>query len=133
LSNSVSRIPTFDQAGLMLSPDKSIFSDLPAKRQSRYNFRMKTKTLVPSTEGAIWERIVDPGAGDLTREAAQTLLQFDFNPADRRRMDELAEKASTWALTPAERKAAETYNRVAHLLALLQSKVRQSLRRKKRS
>lgn len=89
---------------------------------------MKTDTLTPSTEGAIWARIVDPETGDLTREAAQTLLQFDFDPADRRRMDELSEKASTGALTSRDRKDAETYNRVAHLLALLQSKARQSLR-----
>lgn len=93
---------------------------------------MKTETLMPSTEGAIWARIVDPETGDLTREAAQTLLQFDFNPADQRRMEELAQKASSVALTPAERRDAETYNRVAHLLALLQSKARQSLRARKK-
>jgi hypothetical protein len=93
---------------------------------------MKTETLMPSTEGAIWARIVDPETGDLTREAAETLLQFDFNPADRRRMDELADKASAGALTPRERREAETYNRVAHLLALLQSKARQSLPVRKR-
>jgi hypothetical protein len=92
---------------------------------------MKTETLLPSTEGAIWERIVDPESGDLTREAAQALLQFDFNPADRRRMEELAQKASAGALTPTERRDAETYNRVAHLLALFQSKARQSLRARK--
>ena len=68
---------------------------------------MKTETLLPSTEGAIWARIVDPESGDLTREAAQTLLQFDFNPADRRRMEELAQKASAGALTPAERRVFE--------------------------
>jgi len=85
-----------------------------------------------STEAAIWARIVDSESGDLTREAAQTFLQFDFNPADRRRMDELAEKAGAGALTPRERRDAETYNRVAHLLALLQSKARQSLRARKK-
>ena len=89
---------------------------------------MKADTLMPSTEGAIWARIVDPDSGDLTREAAQTLLRLDFSSADRRRMEELAEKASAGALTPRERKDALSYNRVAHLLALLQSKARQSLR-----
>jgi hypothetical protein len=93
---------------------------------------MKAETLRPSTEGAIWARIVDPETGDLTREAAQTFLQLDFSPADRRRMDDLAEKASTGALSPRERADAESYNRVAHLLALLQSKARQSLRARKR-
>jgi hypothetical protein len=93
---------------------------------------MKTERLMPSTEGAIWARIVDPETGDLTRAAAQTFLELDFNIADRRRMDELAEKASAGSLTPRERKDAEAYNRVAHLLALLQSKARQSLRARKR-
>jgi hypothetical protein len=92
---------------------------------------MKTKTLMPSTEGAIWGRIGDPEAGDLTRASARSLLDLDFKPADRGRMDELAEKASAGTMTAQERSEAETYNRVAHLLALLQSKARQSLRSRK--
>lgn len=92
---------------------------------------MKTAMQFPSTEGAIWARIVQPEDGQLSREAAQTILNLDFSPADRERMDELAEKASTGTLTPRECKDAETYNRVAHLLALLHSKARQSLRARK--
>lgn len=93
---------------------------------------MKTPLLTPSSEGAIWTRIVNPRNGDLTPEGAKTLLELDFNPADRKRMEELAEKAREGTLTPRERKDAETYNRVAHLLALFQSKARQSLRARKR-
>jgi hypothetical protein len=92
---------------------------------------MKTKTLMAATEGAIWGRIVDPQAGDLTRASARGLLDLDFKPADRRRMDELAQKASAGTMTSKERGEAETYNRVAHLLALLQSKARHSLRPRK--
>jgi hypothetical protein len=105
---------------------------LPAEPLSAYNAGMEVETLTPSTEGAIWARIVDPETGDLSREAAQTFLQLDFSAVDRRRMEELAEKASAGVLTPRERKDAETYNHVAHLLALLQSKARQSLRVRKR-
>jgi hypothetical protein len=90
---------------------------------------MKTATTSPPTEGAIWARIVDPDTGDLAPAAAQTLLRFDFQPSDRDRMDALAEKARAGTLTARERKEAETFNRVAHLLALLQSKARQSLGR----
>jgi hypothetical protein len=92
---------------------------------------MKTKTHLSSGEGAIWGRIVDPQTGDLTRASARSLLDLDFKSADRRRMDELADKASAGTLTAEERREAETYNRVAHLLALLQSKARQSLRPRK--
>ncbi len=102
--------------------------ELPGRLPSEYNSGMKTATRSPSTEGAIWARIVDPATGDLTRETAETFLQFDFNPGDRRRMDELAEKAQAGTLTAQDRYDAETYNRVAHLLALLQSKARQSLK-----
>jgi hypothetical protein len=93
---------------------------------------MKTEMLMPSTEGAIWARIVEPENGDLTSEAAKILLQLDFKPADRSRMDELAEKARAGTLTPQEREVANTYNRVAHLLALFQSKARLSLRARKK-
>jgi hypothetical protein len=89
---------------------------------------MKAAIRSRSTEGAIWERIMDPTNGDLGREAAKALLRVDFTPADRRRMDELAEKAQTGSLSGQELSEAENYNRVAHLLALLQSKARQSLK-----
>lgn len=75
-----------------------------------YNAAMKSQTLMPPTEGAIWARIVDPEAADLTVEAARTLLQLDFKPADRQRMEELAERARLGRLSPRERKVAETYN-----------------------
>ncbi len=93
---------------------------------------MSTTTSPLLTEGAIWARIVDPETGNLMREAARTILQLDFSAADRERMDALAQNASAGTLRPRERKDAETYNRVAHLLALLQSKARQSLRCKSR-
>jgi hypothetical protein len=92
---------------------------------------MKTAAELPSTDGAIWARIMRPDAADLSRDAAQSLLNLDFTPADRTRMDELAEKARAGKLTSQERKDAESFNRVAHLLALFQSKARLSLRARK--
>src|SRR5262249_8378644 len=78
---------------------------------------MNTELLTPSTEGAIWMRIVKAETGDLSSAAARILLRLDFSSADRRRMNALAEKASAGTLTARERKAAEAYNRVAHVLA----------------
>ena len=89
---------------------------------------MKIKTLRSPTEGAIWERIVEPEEGDLAPEAARLFLRLDFHARDRERMDELAAKARAGSLTQEEKHVADTYNRVAHLLALLQSKARRSLR-----
>jgi len=93
-----------------------------------YNSAMKTATMMPASEAAIWARIIDPDSGNLRRAAAETIIELDFSPDDRRRMDKLAERANAGALTGRDRKEAEAYNRVAHLLAMLQSKARQSLR-----
>jgi uncharacterized protein YnzC (UPF0291/DUF896 family) len=75
---------------------------------------------------------VDAEGGDLTRQAAETLLELDFRPADRKRMNKLAEKASAGKLTARESEEAESFNRVAHVLALLQSKARRSLARNRK-
>jgi hypothetical protein len=72
-----------------------------------------------------------PETGNLRRAAAETIIELDFSPPDRERMEELAAKASAGTLSARDRKEAMTYNRVAHVLALLQSKARQSLRSRK--
>jgi hypothetical protein len=90
---------------------------------------MRTALANVTTEATIWQRIVAPRAGGLKPQAARILLNLDFSRADRSRMEDLAEKAQTGTLTAAERVEAESYNRVAHLLALFHSKARQSLRR----
>ncbi len=86
---------------------------------------------LPSTESSIWNGILQPESGDLPHPAAKAFLRLDFSPTDLERMDELAEKARTGTLTCQERQDAETYNRVAHLLALMQSKARRSLQKRK--
>jgi hypothetical protein len=90
---------------------------------------MKPLGLTPATEATIWSRVVDPRTGGFTPQAARALLKLDFSAADRARMEELVDKAHAGTLTPAERREAESYDRVAHLLALLHSKARRSLRR----
>jgi len=92
---------------------------------------MKTATLPSASEADIWARIIDPETGNLRRAAAETIIDLDFSISDRERMCDLAEKASAGTLTARERKDAQNYNRVAHVLALLQSKARQSLRARK--
>ena len=93
---------------------------------------MRNTTLPLNTDATIWARIVDAEGGDLTRPAAETLLELDFRPADRKRMNKLAEKTSAGKLTAREREEAESFNRVAHVLALLQSKARRSLARNRK-
>jgi hypothetical protein len=86
--------------------------------------------LSPSkTASAIWGRIVKPGQADLAPELARAILKLDFGAEDRRRVDELSEKARDGTLDPEERAELEEYIRVGNELAVLQSKARVSLAR----
>jgi len=81
------------------------------------------------TASAIWGRVVKPDRADLSPAAARAILKLDFDAEDRRRVDELSEKACQGKLTLEERAEIEEYVRVGHELAVLQSKARMSLKR----
>ena len=85
--------------------------------------------IVENSEAAIWNRVVDPDAADLSRAAAESLLRIHLRDDDRQRVNELAEKARQGTLTSAEEAELENYRHVARLLELLKSKARQSLNR----
>ncbi len=61
------------------------------------------------------------------------ILKIDFEPGDVQRMNELAEKARRGSLTPPEKAAIDSYERVGHLLDLMHAKARQSLSQKSRA
>ena len=82
-----------------------------------------------NTETAILERLIAPERDDLAAEAARYLLAIDFGQTDRERMNELAATARERALTSDEAAEVDNYRHVSHLLALLQSKARKSLKR----
>jgi hypothetical protein len=89
---------------------------------------MASETLTETSEAAIFSRVIEPDAPSLTAEAANVLLKLDFQPADRKRMNALSQKAGKGVLTPAEDEELENYIRVNHLLTIIQSKARRSLR-----
>jgi len=78
---------------------------------------------------AILNRVIQPDDAMLSPDAARTLLVLKFQKEDERRMNRLAAKARQGTLTERERAAAEQYNLISHLLALLQAKARQTLKR----
>ena len=82
-----------------------------------------------NTETAILERLIAPEGDDLAAEAARYLLAIDFGQPDRERMNKLAATAREGALTSDEATEVDNYRHVSHLLALLQSKARKSLKR----
>lgn len=77
---------------------------------------------------AILNRLIEPEVEDLSPEVAHYLLDLNFPQEDCERMQALAAKAQEGMLTPAERDEIESYERVGHLLALLKSKARTSLK-----
>ncbi|HLI83708.1 MAG TPA: hypothetical protein VKV17_07295 [Bryobacteraceae bacterium] len=81
-----------------------------------------------NTETAILSRLIDPERSGLAPEAARYILTLEFKDSDQHRMNELAEKAQEGALSPGEERELENYRHVGHLLALLRSKARVSLR-----
>ena len=82
-----------------------------------------------ATEAEILGRVIDPATPSLAPEAARSILALDFQPKDHERMQVLADKAGQGILTTEELAELESYNHVGHILALLQSKARVSLKR----
>lgn len=88
---------------------------------------MKTLPL-PAPEAVILNRLIDPEKPTLAPEAAKAILAIDFGPADKERMKQLLAKAQEGSLTVAEQVETDGYERVGHLLNILQSKARRSLK-----
>jgi hypothetical protein len=86
-------------------------------------------TVPETTEVAILSRIIRPGTGSWSRAAAESILKFDFAPADVRRMNALAAKSRRGDLSTEEQTQLDNYRDVGRLLELLQSKARLSLKK----
>ena len=80
-----------------------------------------------TVEAEILTRVLSPDDPSLDRKAAETILAMGFKASDRRRIDELAEKARQGTLSADERAEADSYERVGHFVSLLKSKARRSL------
>lgn len=80
------------------------------------------------SEAKLWERIVLPDRPDLPADLARYVLGLGFEEADHERMAELSRRANQGTLAEAERAELEEFVAVGHVLALLQSKARRSLR-----
>jgi hypothetical protein len=80
------------------------------------------------SEVAILSRIIEPDEPDLSPELARFILRWKFRPTDRKRMLELLEKAKAGSISRREMAEAEKYERVGHLVSMLKSKARVSLK-----
>jgi hypothetical protein len=89
---------------------------------------MSSQGLYHSHDAEILARVIEPEKSGLEPDLARYLLTLDFRPIDIDRMNVLAQKASGGNLTESEDAELESYRHVGHLLALMQSKARASLK-----
>jgi hypothetical protein len=89
---------------------------------------MKTSQLPPTTEAAIWARVIHRN-GELTPKVARAILQLEFSAEDQELMHELAQKAQAGTLTPDEQFEIDNFERVGNMLAILKSQSRRLLKR----
>ena len=82
------------------------------------------------SELAILGRVIEPDGPELPDPLARMILRWKFSEADRQRMHELLEKAKARKLTPREKAEAGNYERVGHLVSILKSKARISLKKR---
>jgi hypothetical protein len=81
-----------------------------------------------ASEVSILNRILRPHTPTFSPEAAREILALDFDQADKDRMCELSAKARMGTLTVEEDAEAGKYELVGHLLNIMQSKARRSLK-----
>jgi hypothetical protein len=81
-----------------------------------------------NSEVSILNRILRPDAPTFSPEAARDILTLDFDQADKDRMRQLSAKARAGTLTAKEDAEAGKYELVGHLLSIMQSKARRSLK-----
>ena len=85
--------------------------------------------VIINTEAAILSRLILPDRGDLSADAASSILKLQLAEYDIGRMHELVVKNQDEELTLDERQELAGYRHVGHLLDLMQSKARRSLAR----
>jgi len=87
-----------------------------------------TSVTSPDYGADILSRAIRPQDGDMSVDAARSILKFQLSSNDRDRVDELAAKARDGSLTDEERAELDDYERITALLELMQSKARRSLK-----
>jgi hypothetical protein len=80
---------------------------------------------------AIFTRLIKADQGDLSRDLARYILTLGFAEEDQARMRELAEKNQQGISSSKEQEELQNYVVVGHMLALLNSKARRSLKGRK--
>ena len=80
------------------------------------------------SKSAIFGRVLEPEEATLDVAAARAILDLDFKQPDKDRMRALLAKAKKRTLTAKEKVEIDNYERVGHMLSLMKSKARRSLK-----
>lgn len=86
---------------------------------------------MPTTEVSIWEMILRPHFGEMSRETAEAILGFSIPDAERTRMKALLLKAKAGKLSREEALDLDEYERAGNTLSVLKAKARRILKSKK--
>jgi hypothetical protein len=89
---------------------------------------MSSQGLYHTHDAEILARVIEPEKSGLDPDLARYLLTLDFRLLDTGRMNALAQKGCEGDLTASEEAELESYRHVGHLLALIHSKARASLK-----
>ena len=81
-----------------------------------------------NTQTGILSRVLDAQNGNLSPEAAESILELTLPEADKKRLAELSELARDGSLDDATESELNDYRRVGRLLELWKSKARKSLK-----
>jgi hypothetical protein len=85
--------------------------------------------VVANSEAAILSRTIRPEEGDLSTDAAKSLLNLSLPESDQHRAQDLSARANEGVLTKPEEVEIENYRAVGRLLELMKSKARLSLQK----
>lgn len=83
-----------------------------------------------TSQAAIFARLWESADGGIPVPMARHILKLTFSEADERRMHELAQKNEAGQIAAEEVEELDNFVTAGDLLALLQSKARQTLRKK---
>ena len=85
----------------------------------------------PTSEVAIFGRLLSNHEGEMSPDLARYVLTLGFSAADQARMEDLAARNQRGALSADEHEELLGYVKAGHLLALLHSKARKALKKRK--
>lgn len=100
-------------------------------KKEDFSMNLKKTDQVKTSEAGIFGRILSNSRAEMSPNLARYVLTLGFSAADQTRMQDLANRNQEGRLAPEEHQELVSYVGAGHLLALLHSKARKSLKKKK--